>query len=137
MRINVSAAIGLGLLLPILETVRRGFDHWLVSFTTMFEDYLAGAALLVAAIASIRGKRWAPLSLVVVWSGTMFMMLISTVSQIERQIKEDLEAHSENVLIIKIALFALSLGALVQSLLDAYADAITRAQADARSSALE
>ena len=128
MRINVSAAIGLGLLLPVLETVRRGFDYWVVSFTTMFEDYLAGAALLIAAIASIQGKRWAPLSLVVVWSGTMFMMLISTVSQIERQIKEDLEAHSEIVLIIKIALFALSLVALAQSLREAYYDAIRRVQ---------
>lgn len=126
MRINVSAAIGLGLLLPVLETIRRGFDHWSVSFTTMFEDYLAGVALLIAAVGSMRSKHWAPLSLVVVWSGTMFMMLISTVSQIERHMKGDLEAHSEIVLGIKIALFALSLAALIQSLRDARTDARMR-----------
>ena len=49
MRFQVRSAIAIGLLLPVLETVRRGMGHWAIEFTTMFEDYLAGALLLVAA----------------------------------------------------------------------------------------
>jgi hypothetical protein len=49
-RFDVVAAILLGILLPTLETVRRGIGHWSVSFTTMFEDYLAGAALIACAV---------------------------------------------------------------------------------------
>ena len=86
MRFDVIAAIILGILIPTLETVRRGIDYWSVSFTTMFEDYLAGIALIVCALGALRGARWAPLSLLIVWSGVASMMLLSTVSQIERHL---------------------------------------------------
>lgn len=119
MRINVWAAIGLGILLPVLETVRRGFDHWAVSFTTMFEDYLAGLGLLAAAVGTLLRARWAPSAMIVMWSGTMFMMLISTVSQIERHFwSGDPEPRSGTVLLIKLLLFAVTVVALVQSLRD-------------------
>jgi hypothetical protein len=119
MRINLWAAIGLGLLLPTLETIRRGFDHWSVSFTTMFEDYAAGACLLVAAAGTLLRASWAATWMVIIWSGTMFMLLISTVSQIERNYwRADLEPRSDIVLAIKLALFAISVIALVQSVRD-------------------
>src|SRR5687767_12849844 len=99
MRFNVTAAIALGILLPVLETARRGFGYWFVNFTTMFEDYLAGAALLVCAVGAIRKAKWAPLWLLIVWTGIMFMMLISTVSQVERHFwGEDPEPRSGIVL---------------------------------------
>ena len=41
-------------LLPVLETYRRGFGHWRVEFSSMFEDYLAGALLLAGAWAAYR-----------------------------------------------------------------------------------
>ncbi|HKG59299.1 MAG TPA: hypothetical protein VKB05_05925 [Pyrinomonadaceae bacterium] len=41
MRFEVVAALVIGILLPVLETARRGISHWTVNFTTMFEDYLA------------------------------------------------------------------------------------------------
>ena len=31
---------------PVLETMRRGFAHWLVNSTTMADDYIMGAVLL-------------------------------------------------------------------------------------------
>jgi hypothetical protein len=45
MRFEVTAAFAMGVMLPVLETARRGISHWTVNFTTMFEDYLAGALL--------------------------------------------------------------------------------------------
>jgi hypothetical protein len=120
-RLNIWAAIAPGILLPDLETLRRGFGHWFISFTTMFEDYLAGAALLVAAGGVLRKARWAPMMMVIAWSG-MFMMLISTVSQIEHHFwSTDPEPRSGVVLAIKLVLLAISAVALAQSVKEARA----------------
>lgn len=117
MRFDVVAAILLGILLPTLETVRRGIGYWSVNFTTMFEDYLAGVALFVCAVGALRGARWAPLSLLVVWSGVASMMLLSTVSQIEHHFwGEAPEPRSGVVLCAKVLLLLVSIVALSQSL---------------------
>ena len=116
MRFNVAAAIVLGILIPTLETVRRGLAYWFVSFTTMFEDYLAGVALVVCALGALRGARWAPLSLLVVWSGVASMMLLSTVSQIERHFWSDAqEPRSGGVLLAKLLLLLVCVVAVSQS----------------------
>ena len=116
MRFDVIAAIILGILIPTLETVRRGIGYWSVSFTTMFEDYLAGIALIVCALGALRGARWAPLSLLIVWSGVASMMLLSTVSQIERHFWGDvLEPRSGIVLCAKLLLLLVCVVALSQS----------------------
>jgi hypothetical protein len=115
-RFDVVAAILLGILLPTLETVRRGIDHWSVSFTTMLEDYLAGAALIACAVGALRGARWAPLSLLIVWSGVASMMLLSTVSQIEHHFwGHDPEPRSGVVLCAKLLLLLACVVALIQS----------------------
>ena len=54
MRFETVAALAIGVLLPVLETYRRGLGHWAVEFSSMFEDYLAGALLLSAGWASLR-----------------------------------------------------------------------------------
>lgn len=116
MRFDVVAAILLGILLPTLETVRRGIGYWSESFTTMFEDYLAGVALIVCAVGALRGARWAPLSLLVVWSGVASMMLLSTVSQIEHHFWGDApEPRSGIVLCAKVLLLLVCIVALSQS----------------------
>lgn len=115
-RFEVTLAVLLGLLLPILETARRGWDHWSVNFTTMFEDYAAGLALLAAVWGSWRGLRWAPAWTLITWSGISFMMLISTVSQVERQWRGDLEPHSVVILVVKLLLLLASVYALLLSL---------------------
>ena len=115
-RFNVIAAIAIGILLPTLETIRRGLSFWFVNFTTMFEDYLAGAALLTCAFGALRGARWAPLSLLVVWSGVTFMMLLSTVSQVERHFwGVEPEPRSGIVLVAKLLLLLVCSVALIQS----------------------
>jgi hypothetical protein len=115
MSFHVVAALLLGILLPLLETVRRGWDHWAVNFTTMFEDYAAGVALLVAAVAVLRRQTWARSWMLISWSGISFMMLISTVSQVERNARGDLEPHAGWVLAIKLLLLFACAVALAQS----------------------
>jgi hypothetical protein len=101
-----------------------------VNFTTMFEDYVAGIGLLVAVIGTLRRARWAPAWAVVIWSGVMFMMLISTVSQLERHFWSAApEPRSGVVLAIKLGLFAISLLALLQTVRE---NARLRGSPDAR-----
>jgi hypothetical protein len=115
-RFDIIAAISLGILLPTLETIRRGFEYWSVSFTTMFEDYAAGVALLVAGIGALRNEAWAKSWMVMTWSGVTFMMLLSTVSQVERQLRGDIESHGLVVLVVKLLLLLTSVFALVRSI---------------------
>jgi hypothetical protein len=114
-RFEVIAAILLGVLLPGLETARRGLAYWSVNFTTMFEDYVAGIVLLVAAAGTYKRATWAPAWLIISWSGISFMMLVSTVSQVEKQMRGDLEPHSLLVLAIKVLLLLASAYALLRS----------------------
>jgi len=67
MRFEVIAAFVIGVLLPVLETGRRGISHWAINFTTMFEDYLAGALLLVGGWGAYRSKSWGALFLILAW----------------------------------------------------------------------
>src|SRR6188768_826621 len=100
MRFNVLAAIVIGVLLPILETIRRGVDYWFENFMTMFEDYLGGVLLLVCGIGALRNARWAPLSLLIVWSGITFMMLLSTLGQIEHHFWGDTPEPRSGVILV-------------------------------------
>ncbi|HKS04899.1 MAG TPA: hypothetical protein VJR92_01180 [Gemmatimonadaceae bacterium] len=110
------AAIAVGVLLPVLETYRRGFGHWRVEFTTMFEDYFAGALLLIAAWGAMQARTWARDGLVIAWAWLTGMMTTSLVSQIEDTIREGTpEPDNALVIIVKVALFAVSVWALVSS----------------------
>lgn len=116
MRFEVVAAFLLGLLLPVLETVRRGFGHWAVEATTMFEDYLAGAVLLGAGFAAVRGARFAPALLLAAWSGVATMMTFSLIGQLEKTLRSvDLEPHNPVVLAFKGLLWLTSATAVVGS----------------------
>ena len=97
MRFEAKAALAIGLLLPVLETYRRGFGHWCVEFTTMFEDYLA--ALLLTA-----------------WAWLTSLMTISFVDQVEVTLRGvDIEPQNTDVLVVKFLLLAVSLTALLRS----------------------
>lgn len=117
MRFEVRAALAIGTLLPVLETYRRGFGFWRVDFTTMFEDYLAGALLLVAAWGALRGRVWARDGLVIAWVWVTGMMTTSLVSQIEDTIREgNPEPNNALVVGVKTGLLAVSTGALISTL---------------------
>jgi hypothetical protein len=112
----VLAAWAVGILLPLLETCRRGFGTWRVEATTMLEDYLAGAVLLLAAFAATRAMAYAGRLLLAAWAGVGTMMTISLCSQVEETIRAvDLEPHNGVVLGFKALLWAVSLVALTGS----------------------
>jgi hypothetical protein len=107
MRFEVISAFVVGSLLPVLETVRRGIDHWAVSFTTMFEDYVAGSFLLISAFVSVRSKPYALPLLLASWAYATGMMSSSFWYQLESTIRGvGLEANNSMVLAIKAILWS-------------------------------
>jgi hypothetical protein len=109
-RFAVPAAAILGILFPVLETVRRGFGAWLITPVTLLEDYVAGALLLWAAIAVFR--RW-PSGWVVMLAACAYttgMMSSSFWNQLEAQLKGvTWEANQTLIVMIKMILWGLPL----------------------------
>jgi hypothetical protein len=120
MRYGVKAAVIMGILLPALETYRRGISTWRINFTTMFEDYWAGLLLLACAWAVARRRPTGTLLLLASWGAVTGMILIATVGQIETTLRgTDLEARNTQVLVAKLLLLAFSTSGLVSTLRDA------------------
>jgi len=104
---TLGSALALGLLFPGLETMRRGFHYGAVDFTTMFEDYLAGALLLGGAALAWRGDRWGLPLLAAAWAYTTGMMGGSLWHQLEQTIRGiDLEPGNEIVIAVKAVLWS-------------------------------
>jgi len=122
MRFEVIAAFVIGLLLPVLETCRRGFAMWTINFTTMFTDYFAGALLLIGAWATYTGRRWGGLVLIVAWAWVTGMMSDSLLYQVEETLRNTAtEPHNLLVVIVKFLLWGTSLMGLVLSFKSALA----------------
>jgi len=116
MRFEVISAFVIGGLLPTLETIRRGLDHWTVNFTTMFEDHVGGGLLLVAGLASARFKPYAPLLLLTAWAYVTGMMGSSFWDQLESTIRGvDLEPNNPVVLAFKLVLWGTCVISLILS----------------------
>ena len=115
MRFEVIAAFAIGLLLPVLETARRGITHWAVDFTTMFEDYLGGAVLLIGAWAVTSARSWGTTFLAIAWGAIAGLMTLSLVSQLEDTIRGTTEPHNMVVIIVKFLLWSVAVSSLVLS----------------------
>jgi len=116
MRFEVIAAFVIGVLLPVLETARRGISTWTVNFTTMFEDYLAGALLLVGGWAAYRAKSWGGLFLVLAWAYFSGLMTSSFVGQLEETLRQTAsEPGNLMVLVVKFLLWSVCVTSLVLS----------------------
>ena len=116
MRFEVTAAFAIGILLPALETCRRGISEWSVDFTTMFTDYLAGALLLIGAWAAYRARPWGALLLVVAWAWVTGLMSGSFLDQLEGTIRSTItEPHNLLVLVVKFLLLSTAVVSLVLS----------------------
>ena len=116
MRFEVIAAFVIGVLLPVLETGRRGISHWAVNFTTMFEDYLAGALLLVGGWAAYRSKSWGPVFLVWAWASFSGLMTSSFLNQLEETLRQTAsEPNNLLVLVVKFLLWSICVISLVLS----------------------
>jgi len=116
MRFEIVAAFVIGLLLPVLETCRRGLSHWAVDFTTMFEDYLGGALLLIAAWAAYSAKSWGATFLMLAWGSITGVMTTSFVSQLEDTIRQTVtEPNNAVVVSVKFLLWVTCVTALILS----------------------
>ena len=116
MRFEARTALIVGILLPVLETYRRGIAHWGVEFTTMLEDYVAGGLLLAGGIAAYRGAQAGPALLLTAWAWMSAMITVSFVDQVEVTMRGvDLEPGNPDVLAVKFLLWSVSLIALVRS----------------------
>lgn len=117
MRFEVCAAFVVGVFLPVLETIRRGFAYWTVNVTTMLEDYVAGGLLLVAGFLAVRARPSASLCLVTAWAYVTGMMTSSFWYQLEAGCRGvDLEPLGSTVLVFKILLWSTCVVSLVRSL---------------------
>jgi hypothetical protein len=115
MRFEIIAAFVIGVLLPVLETARRGISHWAINFTTMFEDYLAGALLLVGA--AYRSKSWGSVFLVLAWAYFSGLMTSSFVGQLEETLRQNVsEPNNLLVVVVKLLLWSVCVVSLVLSL---------------------
>jgi hypothetical protein len=115
-RFEVVTAFAIGVLLPVLETIRRGVGYWGVEFTTMFEDYVAGALLLIGGWAAYRARRWAGLFLVLAWAYVAGLMGSSFWSQLEETLRQ-VASEPDNLIVVtvKFLLWGTSVASLVVS----------------------
>lgn len=116
MRFEVAAAFVIGILLPVLETARRGISHWAVDFTTMFEDYAGGALLLIGAWASYSERRWGSIFLVLAWAAISGLMTSSFSAQLEQTLRQTAsEPNNMLVVVVKFLLWSTCVVSLVLS----------------------
>jgi hypothetical protein len=116
MRFEIVAGFAMGVLLPVLETARRGISHWTINFTTMFEDYLGGALLLIGAWAAYRAKWWGALFLVLAWGSISGLMTSSFLAQVETTLRGTAtEPHNLLVVLVKSLLWTVCIISLVLS----------------------
>ncbi len=116
MRFEVLAAFTVGILLPILETFRRGLSYWGVEFTTMLEDYVAGSLLLIGGWASHRARPWGSTFLVLAWGYVTGLMSSSFWSQLEETLRQT-ASEPDNLLVVavKSLLWVISVVSLILS----------------------
>jgi hypothetical protein len=116
MRFEVISALIVGALLPLLETYRRGLSYWGVEFTTMFEDYVAGALLLIGGWASYRARYWGVMFLVLAWAYVAGLMSSSFWSQLEETLRHTAtEPDNMLVVVVKFLLWGTSIVSLILS----------------------
>ena len=116
MRFEGITALAIGILLPVMETYRRGIGYWLVDFTTMFEDYVAGALLLIGGWASYKMRPWSAPFLVLAWGYFTGLMSSSFWSQLEETLRQTAsEPDNLLVVIVKFLLWSVCVVSLILS----------------------
>lgn len=112
MRFDTGAAFAIGVLLPALETLRRGMATWRSDFTTMFEDYVAGALLLLGARAALHRPVQGRVLLLIAWSYVTGLMSSSVWYQLEETLRGTVEEPAE-VLIVKLMLWSTCIAGVI------------------------
>ena len=133
MRFEIVAAFAMGVLIPVLETVRRGIGHWAINFTTMFEDYAGGALMLIGAWGAYRAKPWGSVFLVLAWGAYCGLVTSSFSAQLEETIRGTAdEPHNLVVVVVKFLLWSIGVISLVLSFRAATKPQISTRPADVR-----
>lgn len=115
MRVEVRAAYIMGILLPVLETIRRGTDF--SNIPTYIDDFLIGAFLLYAASSVSRGKANGSVMLVAAWAVLCGGLYASFFHQLQNPAPQDVSGHSNLlVVLIKGMLYLVAIGSLVLSI---------------------
>ena len=112
-----TAALVLGIFLVCIETWRRSHQFGdIANWPRIFDDYFAGGFLVVASIvaarSALKGRTW----LAAAWGATTMMMLLSFFSQLVERGPDPSGASMACVLAFKVAILAVSLAALAQTL---------------------
>lgn len=114
MRFEVQSAYLLGVAIPVLETLRRGLGF--ENVTTVVEDYVIGALLLLAATSVRAGRRHGPLLLVLAWAALAGGLFPSFFGHLEYLLRGTVGGPREAwIVAIKGAIYAVCLVSLVRS----------------------
>jgi len=115
MRFELAAAYGMGVVLPLLEVLRRRTNF--STFSGYVDDFIAGALLLYAARAVSGQKPSGPVLLVAAWAVLCGGLYGSFFSQLESAASHDVSGlPNTTVVLVKGALFAVALLGLVLSI---------------------
>ncbi len=121
MRFEVGAAYALGILLPVLEVLRRGAH--VVSIASYVDDFLVGGLLLIAARTVSAGRAWGPPLLIAAWAVLCGGLYYSFFGQLERGAGVDASGFPNHVVVaIKGALYIIALVSLVRAMRAARVD---------------
>jgi len=109
----------LGLGLPLLETYRRGLDHWLVHSMTMAGDYIMGAILICAGLALVTKKSYANLLSVIAWAYVLGVMNAAFWGHLEGSLRGvtlcDNNPTETNAIIVKGVIWLIALISVIIS----------------------
>lgn len=112
MRFEVGAAYAMGVVLPLLEALRRrtNFDD----LPSYIDDFIAGALLLYAARSATQGRPGGPVLLVVAWAVLCGGLYGSFFGQLSSAATHDVGGlPNGTVVVIKGVLYAIALVGLV------------------------
>ena len=103
------------------ETSRRGFGYFSINATTMVEDYLCGALLLLAALFWIKKHRKAPKLMAVAWAyatGGMFVPFFAHLEAWSRGTTFRFDHPHEDIesVVLKGVIWAICLACLIITL---------------------
>lgn len=103
------------------ETARRGIGYFSVNATTMIEDYLCGALLLLAAWTWFKGYDIASKMMAVAWAYTTGGMFVPFAAHLEAWLRNETfrpdHPHTDiGSIILKGIIWAVSLGCLIVTL---------------------
>jgi hypothetical protein len=98
-----------------LEYCRQGFTLSFAAIRGDLQDYLSSALLLIAGLASVRLRPFAPALAVLAWAYFTSMMVDSTWAQIDDTLRGEMEPHNTLIITFKLGIVGVALTSLILS----------------------